>query len=354
MGEGSQHRGRIGRCVMRMFLLLACLGAVLVAGCGGDDDSGGGGGGGGGSAAAPEEVSLRMNFAFESEQLGFFVAQQKGWYKDAGLDVTLRESPGSNVTAKLVAAGKETFGFLSGDALLSARASGADLVSVGSPVQDAGAGIAYRTDSDIKEPKDLEGHSYGDIPGTNTFALLPVFLEKAGVDKSQVKVVSLTYSNFATAYWSGKVDTVLGNDYLEPFYSQDGKIPTDFFLFRDYGVPTAGWGIVVKRDALDEKAETVRKFVQASMKGWEYAYANPKEAHALAKELLGRKYPLSEEASIVGLERLAQHTANTEGKPLGWQSEEDWATLAQVLGDVGYLKGDAPEASTLFTNEFVK
>jgi ABC-type nitrate/sulfonate/bicarbonate transport system substrate-binding protein len=221
-------------------------------------------------------------------------------------------------------------------------------------VPDAWAGIAYRSDGDIKEPADLEGHSYGDIPGTNTFALLPVFLEKAGVDKDQVKVVSLTYSNFATAYWSGKVDTVLGNDYLEPFYSQNGKIPTSFFLFRDYGVPTAGWGIVAKRDTIDGQADLVRKFVQASMKGWEYAYANPEEAHALAKELLGRKYPLSKEASVVGLERLAQHTDNTEGKPMGWQSPADWETLGKALGEVGYLKGDVPEAGTVFTNDFIE
>ena len=301
-------------------------------------------------AQAEDKISVRLDYYAGPEQAGFWVAQAKGWYAAAGLTVDVKEGQGSDSTAQLVAAGRETFGFVTGDALLRANSKGADLMMVAMPIQDSGLGFAVREDSDIRSPKDLVGRSYADSAGSAGIGLLQAVCEVNKIDCSKIKIVTLPTQAVIPGFLEGKFDAVVSNDWWPSGYTGSG--PVRFINYRDHKVPSLGWGIVATKATLGKSGSTARKFVQATMRGFDYAFANPKELHGIiAKQV--KRYYYDEAANVAALSAFVTHTANAKGKALGWMSLDDWKNAIAVLTKYAGLK-NAPAAKNVFTNEFIQ
>ena len=302
------------------------------------------------AAQSADKVSVRLDYYAGPEQAGFWVAKAKGWYAAAGLNVDVKEGQGSDSTAQLVAAGRETFGFVTGDALLRANSKGASLMMVAMPIQDSGLGFAVRKDSDIRSPKDLVGKSYADSPGSAGIGLLRAVCEVNKIDCGKIKIVTLPTQAVIPGFLEGKFDAVVSNDWWPSGYTGSG--PVRFINYRDHKVPSLGWGIVATKKTLSESGQVARKFVQATMRGFDYAFANPKELHGIiAKQV--KKYYYDEAANVAALSAFVTHTANAEGKALGWMSLDDWKNAIAVLTKYAGLK-NAPAAKDVFTNQYIQ
>lgn len=307
-----------------------------------------------GGVAAPTrpaqtKLTVRMDFFAGPEQAGFWVAKAKGWYAQNGLDVQVLEGQGSDSTAQLVAAGRDTAGYVSADALLRANSKGANLVMVAMPIQDAGWAIVTRANSRIRRPKDLEGRTYGDSAGSATVPLLFAFCAATKVDCKNIKIVYVPTSAVIPGFFSGKFDAIQANDWWPSGYTKKG--PVRFIKFRNYGVSTQGWGIVFDREMLASDPEVVRKFVRATMKGFAWAFQNPRAVHALIKKEVKIDY-YDQKADLDALKLFVKRTPNAKGKPLGWMSIKDWQRTISILKRYGGLK-NPPAANSVFTNRFV-
>jgi NitT/TauT family transport system substrate-binding protein len=318
--------------------------------CGGDDEEATG------QAAKPDEVSLRLDWVAWPHHAGFYVAEAKGWYEEAGLKVKIGEGEGSGSTAQLVAAGRDTFGFIGPSSMIDAVQKGVPLKMVGGFVQDDGFAMATLADSGITDLKDFEGKTVAPgPPGSTPFSVFPALMEANGVDIDKIKVVNLPPAAEVGALTSGRVDAVEWNTFAAPLFTKhiDPEKDLNLFKFKDHGVTTLGWGVVASHDTLENDEDVVRRFVEASSKGWKYALENPQEA----AEIINNAVPDAEAnvATTVAMFEVMKdmmHTPRTTDEPLGWMAEEDWQELIDRKQEEKDA-GDPPSPSDLFTNEFI-
>jgi len=304
-------------------------------------------------AAGPlKTISLTLDWIYQGPNAGFMLAKDKGFYRDAGLDVALTPGKGSVSTAQLIASKATQFGFCDGFVIGSAVAKGMGLRSVGSIYRRNPAAVIVLADSGIKVPKDLEGKSIAITAGSAQFQQWPAFLKGAGVDAAKIQVVNLDPAGVGAALISGRVPAIAGfaQGYV-PTVEIRGKKPTRIFWYADYGVTVVSNSIIVHNDLLKGDPDLVKAFVTPTIKGFLYGRKNPDEAVATVKKYLPTVDPAITRREME-LSWKTWVTPNTKDKALGWAAQADWADTVSVLKQYGGVSTPL-EPSALYTNEYV-
>jgi NitT/TauT family transport system substrate-binding protein len=304
-------------------------------------------------AAGPlKPVTLTLDWLFQGPSVGFLLAQQKGFYREAGLDVAITPGKGSGSTAQLVASKATQIGFSDGFVVGNSVAKGMGIKTVGSIYRRGPAAIMVLADSAIKTPKDLAGKTVAMTAGSAQFQQWPAFVKGAGIDATNIQMVNIDPAGIGPALVSGKVDAIGGYVFsYAPSIEIRAKKELRIFWFADSGVTVVSNGIIVHQDLLNSDSDLVRAFVPATIKGFIYARQHPDEVAAAVKEyqptadpaVTDREFELSWKTWV---------TPNTKGKPLGWGSDTDWVATIEVLKQYGGVTTPL-ETSQLYTNEFV-
>jgi len=304
------------------------------------------------AADALKPVSLTLDWLYQGPNVGFMLAQDKGFYREAGLDVTMTPGKGSVSTAQLVASKATQIGFSDGYVIGSGVAKGMGLRSVGSIFRRNPAAVVVLADSGINTPKDLEGKTIAITAGSAQFQQWPAFVKGAGLDDAKIEIVNLDPTGVGAALINGRVPAIAGfaQGYV-PSVEIRGKKQVRIFWYADYGVTVVSNSIIVHNDLLKSDPELVRAFVTPTIKGFLYGRRNPDEAVATVTKYLPTVDPLITRRELE-LSWKTWVTPNTRGKPLGWASEADWADTVSVLKRYRGVS-DALEASSLYTNEYV-
>jgi len=280
--------------------------------------------------------------------VGVYVAQEKGFFKEQGLDVDIQHSDGSQ-HVQLLAAGK--IQFATGDAaqVLRRRAeTGIPIVAVALIGQTGQQGWVALADSGIDDPTDWVGKTVGfrNTMPPDFYAIL----KANGVDPNTVRTVNVGYQP-PTLLLEGKVDVYpvfLSNE--PDTIRRQGKEVT-LFQAADYGVPTLGLTYISNEDFIASDPDTVERFLKAALRGIQYAIDNPEEAVEIVL-----KYAPQEEAEhqrfMLDTEIGAAYSRVTTENGLGWQTEEQWQALADTLVEFGALE-KAVDVNEAFTSEFV-
>ena len=237
-------------------------------------------------------------------------------------------------------------------------AKGMKLKGIFGEVQDGAWAIVSRADSPIRKPEDLIGRSVATTADHKAMLDLLLAINKVPADKVTIQVTSPATRN--TVFVNGQVDSfisvVIGSPLDLVVRAQQGKDkPVYFMPFADFGITPMGQGLLAHERVIAEKPEMLRRFVRASAKALNEVITAEKteEAVDVAMRLSGAREERRESVKLQWLEttrRLA--TKNTEGQPLGWMSDKDWAVSVDILVKTGQLeKSIAPSA--LYTNEFV-
>ena len=298
------------------------------------------------------DVTLRLDWVFQGPNAGFMVAHQKGFYKEAGLNVDIGPGKGSGSTAQLVASKATQFGFADGFVVGNSVAKGLSIRTVAGIYRRNPTAVIVLADSDIETPRDLEGKSIALTPGSAQFQQWPAFAKGCGIAADKVRVVSIDPAGTPPALITGQVPAIAGFAQGQvPTVEIRGGKKTRVFWYADCGVNAVSNGIVVHTDFLKEEPELIRSFVSASLKGFLYARAHPDELVAAVKAFS----PTVEPAIILREAELSWQTwvtPNTAGKPLGWMADKDWEQTVEVLKAYGGVTTPL-EASQLYTNDFV-
>jgi NitT/TauT family transport system substrate-binding protein len=299
-----------------------------------------------------KHVTMILDWLYQGPNAGFMLAHEKGFYQDAGLDVSITAGKGSASTAQLIASKASQIGFADGYVVGNGDAKGMNIKTIGSIYRRNPAAIMLFADSPIKTPKDLEGKTIAISAGSSVTQQFPAFCKGSGVDPSKVEIVNIDPAGLGPALITGKVDAIGGyvSSYV-PTLEIRGKKEVRIFWFSDVGVIAVSNGIIVHNDLLKSDVDLVRAFVPATLKGFLYGRQHPDEAVAAVK-----KYQETVDPAITRRELEISWklwlTPNTMGKPLGWGSDADWKSTIDVLHQYGGVTAPL-EPSELYTNEFV-
>ncbi|MEH2482300.1 NitT/TauT family transport system substrate-binding protein [Nitrobacteraceae bacterium AZCC 2146] len=296
-------------------------------------------------------VSLLTDWVHQGPNAGFIVAKEKGFFTEAGLDVTINQGKGSGSTAQVVASKASQFGFADGYVLGNSVSKGMKLKMVAAVYRKNPAAVIVLDTSGIKTPKDLEGKTIGIPTGSAQFQQWPAFAKGAGLDAAKVRIINVDPAGAAPALINGQVDAIAGfAQGWVPAIEIRGNKKARVFWYADYGVTAVSDGIILHEDMMKE-TDLISGVVRASMKGFLYGRANAEEMAGIVKK--------HQEASDVAITlREAQLswstwvTEATRNKPLGWMAESDWQATVDALKTYGGVTVPLV-ASDLYTNDFV-
>lgn len=284
---------RIGKWIVTtgaMALLLAGCGASEPATPSGSDHAPGASAAETTPAETPKEatkVNFRLDFTWGSEHLGYILAQEKGFYKEAGLDVTMAEGQGSAIGATLLASGEADMGVIAGGEILAGISRGLPIQAVASVLRSSPASIIYNTDKvQVKNPKDLEGHSIAVDIATSNGKMWLAAAAKDGVDLSKVKQVNAGKA-VVQALLSGDVVSIMGYDFNQGLQARAGGANVEFLSVAEMGIDVPDHAIAVNKAWSTSNGDAVKAFIEATKKGWK-AVTEDKEA---ALDILLRDHP---------------------------------------------------------------
>ncbi|KFI28205.1 ABC transporter substrate-binding protein [Paenirhodobacter enshiensis] len=236
-----------------------------------------------GSAAA-EEVKLQLKWVTQAQFAGYYVAQDKGFYKAEGLDVDIMPGgPDISPTQVMAGGGADvTVDWM--PSALAAREKGLALVNVAQPFKKSGMMLTCLKDTGIKGPQDFRGKTLGVWFGGNEYPFLSwMSTLKIPTDGSPNGVTVLKQGFNVDPLLQKQAACISTMTYNEYWQVIDAGLKPDqlvTFKYEDEGVATLEDGLYVMQDKLSDAAFKAKmvKFVRASMKGWKYAETHPEEA----------------------------------------------------------------------------
>ena len=234
-----------------------------------------------GTAFSAESATYETGWLFLPRDTGFLVAQDKGWYKKAGLNIKLVRGYGGSAVAKDISAGAIELGHADPRSLIKLRGQGGDLQAVG-VIHAKGVYAIYSLKGNgIMKPKDLEGKSLGAPPGETVFVNLPALAMANNVDISKIKHIPMSPQAMVPSLATGKVDAItlftISYPIVKGAVGKHGKEPV-VIPYSEYGVDVYPVAIMARKKTIRERRGMVDKFMKASMRGLAWSVENPKEA----------------------------------------------------------------------------
>jgi len=287
-------------------------------------------------AEAQDKVTLRLDWVFGTEHSGVFVAQEKGFFKDAKLDVRILPGEGSSVTVKLVGTGNADFGYATADQALLANARELPVVTTAVILQSSPSGIVFPKSKGIKTLKDLYGKRLGLQLKSAVERQWRAVSKIQQLDNSKIIEVPADLA-IAQLIIAGRIDAGVAfffNDGLRPVVE---GIEMDWILFRDVGLPMYSSGLIVNAETIKKNPDLVTRFTRAFVRGWEYAKAHPDEAYQLvikAQPTLDNKYNKLKLPAVLGL----LDSEDTKKNGVGYSTQAGWESLQKTMIELELIK----------------
>jgi NitT/TauT family transport system substrate-binding protein len=308
---------------------------------------------GGGSAPAIAKdlfpITFQLNWSPAGFNSGFELAVEKGFYRDAGLDVTIEPGNGSQIAAQLVAAGKADLAYIDSAAVMNLIAAGAKMKVVATILQGNPIQVTALKKTRLKSVADMRGRSVGLPNAGSQAAMFRLVLAANGLTENDIKLVNMPIDTLVPSLLQGTVEVILGStDYFGILLKNAGA-ETDDFLFIDSGAPTVSTSIVASDAILQARPEVVRAFVAASLKGWNAAVADPAAAVAAMKKM----FPDANEK--LGPDQIAATKALmcvNRAKFVGKATPAQWDDTAKIFAKIGTLPADIP-ATAYYTYDYL-
>lgn len=296
------------------------------------------------------KVSLVLDWTPNTNHTGFYVAQEKGFFKEKNIELEIVQPPEGGADA-LVAAGKADFGISFQDVLSPAFAQADPLpvTAVASIIQHNTSGIISAKDKNIDSAKALEGKKYATWDMPIEQSIIKESMEEEGGNFDKVELIPSTVTDVVSAIQTD-VDAVW------VFYAWDGiatkakGVDTNFFYFKDinpefdYYAPV----IVGNNQFMEDNKELTKDFLEAVKEGYEYSIENPKEA----ADLLIKANPELDEDIVMASQEWLKDNYKAEVEQWGYIDQTRWDGFYKWLDNNKLIEQPIPEGFG-FTNEYL-
>ena len=324
---------------MKLLVALACAAALLLAACGEKEDVLG--------PTGSKQIELMLDYFPNADHAGIYAAQANGDFKDAGLEVEIRQPPDPAAPIKQVAAGRVDLAISYEPEVLRARDQGLAVVSVAALVQKPLTSIISLPNAKISEPADLEGKTVGTAGIDYQDAYLRAILSEAGVGPASVRVRNVGFG-FSAALITGKIDAALGAfwNYEGQELKLRGKRPRIIRIY-EAGVPTYNELVLVAyEDALERDGDNIRAFIGAISRGTRNLRRDPDSG---IEGLLDANPDLDPELQRASVKVTLPLFFPPEGKPFGWQDPAQWDEFSAWMKDNQLLE-NPPDPTGSYDN----
>lgn len=236
------------------------------------------------SAMAADEVTLQLKWVTQAQFAGYYVAQDKGFYEEAGLDVTINPGGPDIAPPQVIAGGGADVIVDWMPSALASREKGVALVNIAQPFAKSGMMLTCLKETGVESPDDFPGRTLGVWFFGNEYPFLS-WMSKLGIptDGGEKGVTVLKQGFNVDPLLQKQADCISTMTYNEYWQVIDAGITEDqlnVFKYEDQGVATLEDGLYVLEDNLKDEAfvDKMGRFVAASMKGWQWAKENPEDA----------------------------------------------------------------------------
>jgi NitT/TauT family transport system substrate-binding protein len=293
-------------------------------------------------AASQTKLTFLLNVPPAGYNAGFELAVEKGFYKEAGLDVTVEPGNGSQTTAQLIAVGKYDIGFADSAPVMKLISDGAKVKVLATILQGNPNAVTALKKTGLKSVADIKGRSVAMPNAGSQPSMFPLVLAANNLKESDVKLVNMPPQSMVAALIQGSVEVILGSvDQYDIALRNQGQ-EIDSYLFIDSGAPTVSTSIIASDEFLAKNPEVARKFVAASLKGWYATLDNPTEAVAAMKKM----FPdANEKLAPAQIEATRFLMCVNRAKWVGKAMPEQWADTVKIFNKIGTLPEKVPAAS---------
>ena len=298
-----------------------------------------------------EKVTLVLDYTRNTNHTGIYLAKEKGYYKDQGIDLEIIQ-PSDSDSVTLVASDKAQFGVSYQEDVTYALTREKDplpVKAIATIIQHNTSGFAAPVEKNIKTAKDFEGKTYGGWGSPSEEAIIKLAMEKQGADFNKLKRVDIGKDDYFTATkknidfawifdaWTG-VEARLKNvklDYI-PIKDIDPAL--------DYYTPI----LITNNKTIKENPELVKKFMAATSKGYEEAIKDPSGA----ADILSKAVPELDKNLVKTSQEYLAKLYKDDAQKWGQMKAEVWKNYAKFMQDNGLIK-KALNVDEAFTNEFL-
>lgn len=303
-----------------------------------------------GSTNEPGEVTrirLPMGYIPNIQYAPFYVAVEKGYFKDAGIELEFDYKFETDGVA-LVGAGELPFAVVSGEQVLLARAQELPVTYVAAWYQQYPVSVVAKSEAEVIVPQDLAGRKIG-LPGLfgANYVGLRALLFEAKMSEDDVMLDAIGF-NQVELVAAGQQDIIVGYAANEPIQLRAQGIAVTEIRVADY-VQLASNGLLASEKVIAENPELVRSFVAAFLKGLADTIANPEEAFAMSESYIPNFADLDAE---VQKQVLVTSIEQWQTERLGFSDPQAWENMQNVLLDMGLIT-EKSDLSKAFTNEFI-
>ncbi len=294
------------------------------------------------AAAGLDQISLQLKWKHQFQFAGYYAALEQGFYRDAGLDVTIREGGPDVDATEAVAAGKAGFGVCSSGVLREWEA-GRHLIVLAVIFQQSPAMILVPRRADIRSVLDLRGRTLMDAPGSTEIAAM---LKHEGVDYTALPRID--HRGDPRDLLAGKADAMVAYTSNEPFVLEQLGAAYRTFSPGAHGIDFYGDNLCTSEGEVKAHPERVAAFRTASLKGWAHALANKEET----VDLILRSYSTkkSREALLFEAARMDPLVRRGSGE-IGHQDAEHWRKIATTLHKLGLVADDKLPAELMWSGK---
>ncbi|MFM9844407.1 MAG: ABC transporter substrate-binding protein [Dongiaceae bacterium] len=244
----------------------------------------------GARAEAADALTLQLKWVTQAQFAGYYVAKEKGFYDEAGLDVTIKAGGPDINPSQVIAGGGADVVLDWMPSALATREKGVPLVNIAQPFQKSGMMLTCRKETGISKPEDFKGKTLGVWFAGNEYPFLS-WMSTLGLSTSGgADGVTVLKQGFnVDPLLQKQADCISTMTYNEYWQVIDAGLPAEelvVFPYEDQGVATLEDGIYTMESSLQDPAmvDKLARFVKASMKGWDWAVANPDEAAMIVLE----------------------------------------------------------------------
>jgi NitT/TauT family transport system substrate-binding protein len=284
------------------------------------------------TAQAGDAVTVRLKWFHQAQFAGFYVAQDKGYYKAAGLDVNIQPGGPDFPAVQMVTGGNEQFGVTGADQILIARSKGVPVVALAVIYRRNPFVLFSLAKSGIKTPADYIGKKVGVKIGGNEELIYRAVLDKAEIDKSKLTEIPVKFD--MSPLLAGAVDVWPGYLINEVIAAKEKGFDVNIVYPSDLGIDLYADTLFTTEAMLKDKPDVVRNFVAATLKGWDTAMAAPEDAAKITVKY-GDKLTFDHELAMV---KASAPLLKPDSKPVGYMDEAGWTSAQKLLIAAGFQK----------------
>jgi NitT/TauT family transport system substrate-binding protein len=325
--------------MFRKIVLLMLGLAVSLSGCGSSKSTD--------EAGEVTRIRLPMGYIPNIQYAPFYVAVEKGYFKEAGIELEFDykfETDG----VKLVGAGELPFAVVSGEQVLLARAQGLPVTYVAAWYQQYPVSVVAKSEAGVLVPQDLKGRKIG-LPGLfgANYIGLRALLNAGKLTEADVTLDAIGF-NQVELVAAGQQDIIVGYTANEPIQLRAQGIAVTEVRVADYAQLAAN-GLLASEKVIAENPALVRAFVGAFLKGLRDTIANPDEAFEISRAYIPN---FAELDADVQKKVLTTSIEQWRADRTGYSDPQAWENMQAVLLEMGLIPNEL-DLSKAFTNEFV-